>query len=189
MNPAAESVANIDTHGDPFLELLKWFVVVVIIVFAAATPVMHYWRKFNSDKALNAKDSADQTLYLQLSEQLKEQKDQLDSIYEAHNKLVIDHGSALSRLSKVEEYESTIDSMKSRLEEKDRRLDSKDEEIRREREHNRHLTLEVINLKDRIGQLEKRLLVDEQKFCFDCVKLGKNSLSSKIQTSEENAPA
>ena len=177
MNPAAESVAKIDTHGDPFLESLKWFVVVVIIVFAAATPVMHYWRKFNADKTSNVKDSAEQTLYQQLAEQVRQQKETLDHVYADHNQLVMDHGKALARLSKVEEYETTISSMKARLDEKDRRLDAKDDEIRREREHNRHLTLEIINLKDRIGELEKRLLIDEGKLFPD----GKKPEGSAVQ--------
>jgi predicted RNase H-like nuclease (RuvC/YqgF family) len=167
MNPA--DISKIDTHGDPMLEFFKWAAVVVIIILIAAAPIMQYVRKFSADQAANKRDEAEGVLYQHMSERVNQQQAQLDEIYKMHNQLVQEHANATARLSKVEEYEATIEAMKRRLDEKDAKLDEKDSEVRKEREHNRALTLEIISLKNRISELEKRLLQDEEKFCRDCI--------------------
>lgn len=164
MPAAAEAVAKIETGGDPVLESVKWIAVAVAGVMAAATPLMYYVRKFNADRAADARDGAEAALYSSLGEQVSSLKRQLDELYSTHSALVLDHAKTVARLAKVEEYEATIESMKTRLAEKDSMLIEKDAEIRREREHNRKLTMEVISLKDRISTLERRILEDEARY-------------------------
>lgn len=169
MSPV-EVVNGIPDGGDPVIGALKWLAIMVVVVLVAAAPLMSYLRKFNSDRAANAKDSAESALYKQLAEQVGGLQTALNDVYEKYRKLQEEHVNAVARLSKVEEYEKSISSMKSRLDEKDARLLAKDQEIMREREYNRQLTLEIISLKDRISELEKRLLKDEN----DILRIGRN---------------
>lgn len=157
MTAAIDAVKNIPTGGDPVIETLKWIAVMVLVVLLGATPVMHYLRKYNSDRAANARDGAELALYQSLGEQVTSLKRELEGLYARHTELVMEHAKVSSRLSKVEEYEATIRSLKSKLDMKEGALIAKDEELRNEREHNRMLTREVLSLKDRIAHLERHL--------------------------------
>lgn len=160
MNNPIEA-ATLDTGGDPVLGAIKWVALAVIAVVVAIKPLMLLIRSVKSDRVADAKDAAETKLYASLSEQLSSQKLQLDEVYRAHNALVIEHGRTLSRVSKVEEYEATIETLKQSLAAKDLLINDKDAEIQREREHSRVLTMEILQLKDRLGHLERRILEDE----------------------------
>lgn len=160
---AADAVSSMQAAGgDPVLEGVKWFGIALGGVIALAVPVMHFLRKFASDRAATARDSAESALYSNLAEQLNDQKRQLDTVYTAHNALVIEHGRTLARVAKVEEYEATIDTLKESLLVKQQMIDAKDAELQIERQHNRELTMEIIKLKDRIGVLERRIYRGER---------------------------
>lgn len=173
--PSPADIQAIPSNGDGFIEFFKWMAMFVVVAMLVAAPIMHYIRKFNSDKADNAKDEAEKTLFQHMSKRVEQQQAQLDKVYTMYNDLVIQYSKAEGRLQKVEEYEKTIVSMKQRLEEKDSLLLAKDEEIKKERDHNRLLSLELLSMKDRLHQmerthneLERRLAEDERQFCMTC---------------------
>lgn len=136
----------------------------LILVMAGMAPLLWYLRRFSENKAANAKDGAEAVLYEQLSRQVGALQESLNDVYGKYRALQEEHMKDRARLAKLEECETTILAYRAKLEDKDRRLDAKDSELQSERAHNRQLTLEVISLKDRISELERRLILDEQKF-------------------------
>jgi predicted RNase H-like nuclease (RuvC/YqgF family) len=160
---AAAAAVSLDTGGDPVLETIKWLSLAIAGLIAVSAPLLMLLRKVSSAGAANSRDAAESALYANLSEQLSSQKAQLAEIYKAHNALVLEHGRTLARVSKVEEYEVTIDELKAALAAKDDSLAVKDDELRAERSHNRELTREISSLKDRLAKLELTLAEGDAK--------------------------
>lgn len=156
-------VAHMETGGDPVLETIKWLGVSIAGIMAFGGPLLLFARRLSANRAANSKDAAESVLYANLSEQLLSQKKQLDEITAAHNALVLEHAKTLARVSKVEEYEATIQKLNIKLAQRENSLAEKDAELRAERDHNRKLTMEVISLKDRIASLERHLLSGEDR--------------------------
>jgi chromosome segregation ATPase len=157
------NATSMPTSGDPLLETIKWLTIAIAGIVAIAAPLLMLLRKISSNNVASSKDGAESALYANLSDQLSSQKKQLDEIYMAHNTLVLEHAKTLARVSKVEEYEATIEMLNAKLSEKDSGLAAKDSELRTERSHNRELTKEIAHLKDRLAKLEMHVVESELK--------------------------
>ena len=107
-----------------------------------------------------------------LYEQLKEQlvmaqaeihtlKSEMGVIYASRNTLSTDVVRLMTRIEVLEECEESVATLKNRLDSKDIQLESSIIE-------NRNLMREILQLKDRIHDLEMRLSNDEAKFCVGC---------------------
>ena len=107
-----------------------------------------------------------------LYEQLKEQlvmaqaeihtlKSEMGVIYASRNTLSTDVVRLMTRIEVLEECEESVATLKNRL-------DSKDIQLENSIIENRNLMREILQLKDRIHDLEMRLSNDEAKFCVGC---------------------
>jgi predicted nucleic acid-binding Zn-ribbon protein len=107
-----------------------------------------------------------------LYEQLKEQlvmaqaeihtlKSEMGVIYANRNTLSTDVVRLMTRIEVLEECEESVATLKARLDLKDASLENSIIE-------NRNLMREMLQLKDRIHDLEMRLSNDEAKFCVGC---------------------
>lgn len=138
-----------------FITGLQWFGAMAAVAMAAFYPFLKMWRSYGETRAASAQDGAAGVLYQQLSNQLTEQKRALDEVYMRYNDLVKENAVLTVRVSKLEECETMIERMKVKLDEKDRIIAERDSEVR-------GLMKEIIDLKDRIHQLEMRVAQDEQ---------------------------
>lgn len=168
MNEVIDAVSKIETGGDPTLESIKWIVVSTMSVVITVYGVMQWLRKYNSDRVLDARDSAESSLFSKMEQRLKTQEEQINALQSAlestrsmHADLTLKYGQAMVRIEKVEQYEAAINELKQSLSRKEKMLDDKDADLRKERDHNRELTTEISRLKDRVAELEARLSKDE----------------------------
>ena len=136
--------------GDPILEGVKWLGVLVVGMMVAAMPVMAYIRKWNVDRAANSKDAASAELYAQLQQQITENANALRVMAAEKNAYFEKCTQLQLKVERNEEYKATIESMKERLDDKDRLLAERDTE-------NRRLMQQVLELTERVHQLELRL--------------------------------
>lgn len=168
MNEVVDAVSKIETGGDPLLESVKWIVLSVLLVMGGVAATMQTLRKFNSNRALDARDSAESSLFSKMEQRLKTQEEQINALQSAlestrsmHADLTLKYGQAMVRIEKIEQYEAVINELKQSLSRKEKMLDDKDADLRKERDHNRELTTEISRLKDRVAELEARLSKDE----------------------------
>lgn len=140
-----------------------WLGAVVVGLLAVAKPLMHYVRAYNQDKAANAQSGADAALsgaasamYTQLQQQIAQNAEDIRALVREKNEWFQKAMELTARVAKVEEYERTIQSMKARLEEKDLLLAERDAE-------RVALMREIIALKDRLHELELRVVRDEER--------------------------
>ena len=143
---------------------IQAIVAVIAVIFAGAMPVMHYIRKFNSDKAANAKDSSEATLYGMLREQIANAENDLKRAREENNLLRETLKKLEERIARLELIESNLVIINKKLEEKDLELKQKNEIIReRDKKINELFDLvlkkqiEIDELQERIQILQKDL--------------------------------
>ena len=143
---------------------IQAIVAVIAVIFAGAMPVMHYIRKFNSDKAANAKDSSEATLYGMLREQIANAENDLKRAREENNLLRETLKKLEERIARLELIESNLVIINKKLEEKDLELEHKNEIIReRDKKINELFDLvlkkqiEIDELQERINILQKDL--------------------------------
>lgn len=105
--------------------------------------------------------SANGTLYQQLAEQVRQQREDLDRVYRERNELFGEVVQLKAQVAGLESVKTIFEVLKGRLEQKDQIIAERDARIV-------SLTREVMNLKDRIHSLELRLQADEREFCRQC---------------------
>lgn len=146
-NALIQAVQN-DTSGGGFFAA---FLIVIII----AVPLL--LRFFNWSKQNNAQG----LLYEQLSEQLKDYKKEVDKLYDDRRKLEDDVSRLRHKVESLESCEQTIVILKQKLDYKDEIIAQRDMRIS-------NLLEELLEMKDRVHNLELRLKTDELNWCRTC---------------------
>jgi predicted nucleic acid-binding Zn-ribbon protein len=100
-------------------------------------------------------------LYAQLSEQVKEQKREIDKMYSERIALQNQILDLMLKVDQLERYEKSVDVLKKRLDEKDKVITERDNRIAT-------LMQELLQMKDRVHNLEMRLKADEAAWCDIC---------------------
>lgn len=100
-------------------------------------------------------------LYTQLSEQVKEQKKEIDKMYSERVSLQNQVFELRRKVDQLESYEKSVDVLKKKLDEKDRIIAERDARIAQ-------LMQELLQMKDRVHNLEMRLRADEAAWCEVC---------------------
>jgi predicted RNase H-like nuclease (RuvC/YqgF family) len=164
MNPdkAAELLQQtaLNSH-DPVFVGLAWVLGILVMVLAIAKPIMGMVRQYQTNKADGARDSADETLYTKLKEQIEINSADIRKLIDERNHWHGEYLTLKARVTHLEGCEAAMERMKTKL-------DSKDEDLRERDAENRKLMLEIISLKDRLHALEMRLSEDEKQFCANC---------------------
>lgn len=132
---------------DPMISGFKWFGVVVVVVLAAAAPLMSYVRKWREDSAANARDGAAAALYSQLKEQLRQNSEDIRELVREKNHWFETATRLASRVEKLEAAEKALH----------------EKEL-----ENQRLTSEMSKLTERIHQLELRLAKSDGH-CEGCI--------------------
>lgn len=147
-----------EQSGDPVYASLFWVMGLILLVIAIARPVMGVIRQYKTDKAENARDSADEAVYLRLKQEVERNSSDIRKLIDEKNKWHEEAIELRARVQQLEQCEEAVSRMNEKLDEKDRQIRDRDDE-------NRRLMLEILQLKDRLHQLELRLAEDDKKFC------------------------
>lgn len=128
MNQTAinETVQQVAQH-DPTITGLAWVVGVVAMIIAIGKPIRDYIRQerrhHKDDRVVDARSSAEATLYNHLSEQVKEYRGIADSAFRERNDLVTRVAALEARAEDLEGARELIGKLKSKLESKDQYLE------------------------------------------------------------------
>jgi chromosome segregation ATPase len=137
-------------------------VAAAIIVLLLLLPLL--FKLWNWSKEAGAQGA----LYAQLSEQVKEQKKEIDKMYSERVILQEQVFELRHKVEQLESYEKSVDVLKKKLDEKDRIIAERDARIAR-------LMQELLQMKDRVHNLEMRLRADEVAWCEACQLKNKES--------------
>ena len=160
LSEVTKQTADASQH-DPIVVGLAFVLIVVVGVLAIAKPLMSFYREYKKTGVEGTKAEAESALFHTLQQQIE-----LNSV--AIAKLEIDKTKWFEKATELEVevqrlrlFEESVKSMKERLNEKDRIIEARDIEIR-------SLTHSVLEMKDRIHNLELRTVREEAQFCVDC---------------------
>ena len=123
---------------------------IVIITLALIPVVVKFWN-------WSKETSAQGLLYQQLSELVQKQRVELDTIYVQRTALQEQMFELRAKVEKLEGCENTIEVLKQKLDQKDQIIAERDSRIAT-------LLEELLKMKDRVHQLELRLVKDEAQF-------------------------
>jgi hypothetical protein len=149
-----------------------------IILLLVLIIVPTIWKLWNWSK----ETSAQGLLYQQLSEQVKLQREEIDRVYTQRNLLQEQVFELRSKVEDLEDYEKTLNMLKSKLDSKDIIIAERDARITA-------LMQELLQMKDRVHNLEIRLKADEAKFCEGCkFKIGHVGTRNNTTSSQHLPP-
>ena len=146
---------------DPVYAAMFWSFGLVMILIAMAKPIMAVLRQYKTNKVDNARDSAEETFYLRLKEEIDLNSHDIRQLIDEKNKWHEEAIELRARVQQLEQCEIAMSKMTKKLDEKEQLIRDRDDE-------NRRLMLEILQLKDRLHQLELRLAEDEKNFCAHC---------------------
>lgn len=126
-----------------------------IIVLLLMLPLL--FKLWNWSKEVGAQGA----LYAQLSEQVKEQKKEIDKMYAERVSLQDQVFELRHKVELLEGYEKSVDVLKKKLDQKDVIIAERDAKIN-------ELLQELMRMKDRVHNLELRLISDEEQWCATC---------------------
>lgn len=150
-----------ESTGDPVYSGLLWVFGIILLLIAIAKPIMGVLRQYSSNKVDNARDSADEAVFLRLRQEVERNSKDIRDLIEEKSRWQVEAIELRGRVSQLEQCELLVNQMKSKLDEKDVIIHERDQE-------NRRLMLEILQLKDRLHHLELRLAEDERRFCQHC---------------------
>ena len=160
-------IASTINPNDPLSGTLN-VILIVIAVLMAAWPLMQLFRKWNSDKSANTKDTAESFLYEHLQEQIARNHKELKETREENETLRKTIHNLEARIGKLEIAENTIEKLKSKLDLKDEIISKRDKDIDvrdamlSQREMKIHEMFDIVLTKDKeIGDLKMRVLILE----------------------------
>ena len=167
--PAA--LEAIPDGNDPFLMGAKWFGLVVAALLVGAAPVMLYLRKYHVDHLANSRDAANAEVFETLRQQIRDHGEQIHKLTEERVTAQAETMALRSRVIELEAHEQQVRRLKAQLDETEalnvrlkEKLDAKDGLLEKLSRENRQLISEVMALKDRVHELELRLMQDESLF-------------------------
>lgn len=186
----AAEVGHSVAGTDPLITGIAWVAAIVTGLVAIGKPLRDYLRgerrANKEDVVVDAKSTAESTLYNHLAEQVSQYRTIAEKASAERNALVERVGRLEEKTSVLEEAKQTLDRLKARLEEKDRKLEEKDGEIRRllaQEAEERKVFMEILSAKDaeiakrdericslevRQRELEIKLARDEALFNIPC---------------------
>lgn len=123
--------------------------IVILIVFIPL--VLKIW---NWSKEVGAQG----VLYQQLAEQVREQRKEIDKMYSERVQM---QTSIFELKSNLERYEALVHTLKEKLDKKDVIIAERDNRIA-------SLMQELLQMKDRVHNLEMRLKSNEERWCDTC---------------------
>lgn len=135
--------------------ILAGIAILMVILIMVARPVLSLLKEARSNTVDSAKSDAESYLYTQL-------KDQVESMMAEINSLKLDREAWFKKafemqgeVDRLKQFEKNFESMRQRLNAKDKIIEERDTEVRR-------LMALILDMKDRIHQLEVRIIKDEQ---------------------------
>lgn len=137
-------------NKDPFIIGGYWIAAIVTFFGLFAKPVLKLIRSLNEEKVAQSQDQAEITLYEQLQKQIQDYAADVRNLMNERNQLFDKFTELRIRVAQLETYENTINSMKERLDAKDRIIEQRSAE-------NVGLMREILDLKNRIKDLEVNL--------------------------------
>lgn len=167
---------------DPVYQGMAWVGGIMALVLGFAKPVMGLIRQYRTDKRDNAIDDAATVSWNRMKEMIDANTKTIDRLSAEVDQVKKERDSFRDELSEnrtkiaqIESKDAQIKILIERLEDKDRIIAQKEDELsertaelRLKEEHNRLLMLEVLNLKDRIHELELKMQGKEEAFCNAC---------------------
>lgn len=175
---------------------------VILAVLAAGYPILSLMSKWSGNKAAAAASTAEVTLYEHLSDQLTQNTVALNSAYAERNDLIDRYSKVEVRLHALEGIEQVANSLKSKLAMNDTVMANKDlmiaEQVKRMQvlvddvlsKNNTIITQhgEIAALRERVHQLELRLVRDEAEWCKGCPRYPRD-LDSPGASHDSNSAA
>lgn len=150
--------------GDPALSTLAFVLAIVVIAVAIAKPIMSIVRDWKTNGVEAQKAESEVSLYEQLRQQLIALANEVEKLRVERNVWYEKALNLENEVKRLQSFEESFKSMRNRLEDKDKAIQERDVEIRT-------LTRNILEMKDRLHQLELRLQQDEKKIanCTTCV--------------------
>lgn len=149
-------VAEIATKSqDPIISSILFVFMIVVVLLIFARPLMSLVKDAKGFSAAESKMQAEESLFNQL-------RTQVDANQIAIEKLNSEKDAWVERATKLEREVDRLKHFEQMVESMKKKLDEKDEIITRQNAENKQLMLEILQLKDRIHELELRLTRDEQ---------------------------
>lgn len=128
--------------------------ILVVLLLVVIPFIVKFWN-------WSKETSAQGILYQQLSEMVQKQRQELDTMYIQRNVLQEQVFELRSKVEHLESCEGTIEILKKKLDLKDQIIAERDIRITK-------LLEDLMQMKDRVHNLELRLRADEEKFCDGC---------------------
>lgn len=192
MNPTAvdaatQALSSGAVAHDPLIVGLAWVAGIVALLISIGLPIRNYirdqHRAAGEDRVVDAKSSAEATLYTHLSQQVEQYRKIADEAYKERNDLVGRVAALEAKTQVLEETKATLDRLKKKLEDKDIKIEEKDAEIRKlltQAAEERQQFLSILQAKDaeitkrdeRITSLEERQRELETRLMRDEISIG-----------------
>ena len=157
---ATRQTADLSTH-DPIVVGVAFVTLVVIGGLGIAKPLMSFYREYKKTGVEGAKAEAETSLFSTLQVQIEHMSDSIRRLEEDKMKWFERATTLEEEVRRLGVFEESVKAMKDRLNEKDKVIEARDIEIR-------SLTRSILDMKDRIHNLEMRTVKDEAQFCMDC---------------------
>lgn len=185
---AATQAASQSMIHDPLIQALAWVAGIVAALIAVGVPIRNYLkdskREDKADQVMDAKASAESTLYNHLAEQIKSYRDIADKAFKERNELVERVARLEENVKLLDETKQIIDRLKTKLEAKDRRLEEKDNEIKKllaQAAEERAQFLNILTKKDTdIARRDERILTLETRQRELEVRVAKDEVSGTV---------
>jgi len=148
MDPTTAAIIATSSSSGGIVGILT-IILLIIIPF-----IVKFWN-------WSKETSAQGILYSQLSEMVQKQRNELDSMYSDRVKLQEQVFELRSKVEHLETCEGTMEILKKKLDQKDQVIAERDSRITK-------LLEDLMQMKDRVHNLEMRLRADEERFCDGC---------------------
>lgn len=147
----AESAAKTQ---DPVISSVLFVVIIVIALLIFAKPLMNIVKDAKGLNAAEAKLQAEESLFDQLRKQVIANQEAIEKLNSEKDRWFEKSHQLEKEVDRLKHFEQMVQVMK-------RKLDEKDEIIATQNAENKSLMHEILQLKDRIHELELRLTRDE----------------------------
>ena len=139
---------------DPVVSSLLFVFIIVIVLFLLAKPLMSLVKDAKGLPSAESKMKAEESLFNQLREQVIANQEAIKLLNSEKDKWFETAHQLEKDVERLKQFESMVEVMKKKLNEKDKIIADQNAE-------NKRLMFELLQLKDRIHELELRLTRDE----------------------------
>lgn len=139
---------------DPVVSSLLFVFIIVIVLFLLAKPLMSLVKDAKGLSSAESKMKAEESLFNQLREQVIANQEAIKLLNSEKDKWFETAHQLEKDVERLKQFETMVEVMKKKLNEKDKIIADQNAE-------NKRLMFELLQLKDRIHELELRLTRDE----------------------------